>query len=75
MEVHFTSEQQAQIARLASRAGTEPEQLVADIVIRFMDEKRRFFEAVERGIRAAERGEFVEEDEMDARVDHMFQSR
>jgi predicted transcriptional regulator len=75
MEVNFTSAQRAQIAQLADKAGTNPEQFVADIVIRFMDEKRRFLEAVERGIAAAERGEFIEEDEMDARVDRLFQSR
>jgi predicted transcriptional regulator len=27
---------------------------------------------VERGIKAAERGEFIEEDEMDARLEAMF---
>jgi len=30
---------------------------------------------VERGIAAAERGEFIEEEEMDARVERMFQRR
>jgi predicted transcriptional regulator len=36
------------------------------------DDKARFLAAVEKGIAAAERGEFIEEDEMDARVERMF---
>ena len=36
------------------------------------DDKARFNAAVERGIEAAERGEFIEEEEMDARIERMF---
>ena len=74
MEVHFTPEQQAQLAQIASTAGTNPERLVTDVVVRYLDEKTRFLEAVEKGIAAAERGEFIEEEEMDARLERMFQS-
>jgi predicted transcriptional regulator len=74
MEVHFTPEQQAQLAQIANTAGTNPERLVTDVVVRYLDEKARFLEAVEKGIAAAERGEFIEEEEMDARLERMFQS-
>jgi predicted transcriptional regulator len=74
MEVHFTPEQQAQLAQIASKAGTKPEQLVTDVVARYLDEKARFLAAAEKGIAAAERGEFIEEEEMDARLERMFQS-
>jgi predicted transcriptional regulator len=73
-ELHFTPEQLAQLAQMATKAGTKPEQLVADVVARFLDEKTRFLAPVETGIAAAERGEFIEEEEMDARVERMFQS-
>jgi predicted transcriptional regulator len=59
---------------MATNAGTDPERLVTDVVLRYLDEKARFLEAVERGITAAERGEFIEEEEMDARLERMFQS-
>ena len=36
------------------------------------DDNALFLAAVERGIVAAERGEFIEEEEMDARVERMF---
>ena len=36
------------------------------------DDKARFLAGVEKGIAAAERGEFIEEEEMDARIERMF---
>lgn len=74
MEVHFTPEQQAHLAQIAAQAGTTPEQLVANVVARYLDEKATFLAAVEKGIAAAERGEFIEEEEMDARVEATLRS-
>lgn len=73
MEVHFTPEQQAQLAHMASKAGTNSERLVTDVVARYLYDEARFLEAVDKGIAAAERGEFIEQ-EMDARLERMFQS-
>jgi predicted transcriptional regulator len=39
---------------------------------RYLDDEASFLAAVERGIAAAERGEFIEEEEMDARVERML---
>ena len=43
-----------------------------DVLVRYLDDEARFLAAVEKGIAAAQRGEFVEEDEMDARIEQMF---
>ncbi len=72
MEVQFTPEQQARLAQIAANSGTLPECVVANVVIRYLNEEAAFFAAVERGIAAAERGEFIEEEEMDARLEAMF---
>lgn len=72
MEVHFTPEQEVQLAQMADKAGTEPERLVKDVLVRYLDDEARFLAAVERGIAAADRGEFIEEEEMDARIERMF---
>jgi predicted transcriptional regulator len=72
MEVHFTPEQEAQLAQMATKVGTEPERLVKDVLIRYLDDEARFLAAVEKGIAAAERGEFIEEEEMDGRIERMF---
>jgi len=71
MEVHFTPEQEAQLAQMATKAGTDPARLVKDVLVRYLDDEARFLAAVEKGIAAAERGEF-EEEEMDARIERMF---
>ena len=57
---------------MATKAGTKPERLAKDVLVRYLDDEARFLAAVERGIEAAERGEFIEEDEMDARIEQMF---
>jgi len=72
VEVHLTPEQEARLARIAIEAGTAPERLVKDVLVRYLDHEARFLAAVEKGIGAAERGEFIEEEEMDARVERMF---
>ena len=71
MEVHFTPEQEARLTKMANQSGTNPEGLVKDVLVRYLDEESRFLAAVEKGIAAAERGEFIEEEEMDARVERM----
>ena len=43
-----------------------------DVLARYLDDEARFLTAVEKGLAAAERGEFIEEEEMDARLERMF---
>jgi len=75
MVVNLTPEQEAQIAQIASKAGTDPGRLVKDVLTRYLDGEARFLAAVEKGLVAAERGEFIEEEEMDARIERMFSKR
>ncbi len=74
MEVRFTPEQESQLSRIASHAGTDIEHLVKDAALRLLEQDARFLVAVDRGIAAADRGEFIEEEEMDARVERMLKS-
>jgi predicted transcriptional regulator len=74
MEVHFTPEQEAQLAQIASTEGTEPERLVKEAALRLLQEDARFRAAVREGIAQAGRGEFIEEEEMDARLEQMLRS-
>ena len=74
MEIHFTPEEQAQLTQIARKVGTAPERLVTKVVTRYLSEEARFLAAVEKGIAAAERGEFIEEEEMDARLEAMFKT-
>ncbi len=40
MEVHFTPEQEIQMAQIAAQAGTDPELLVKDEVLRLIEEQQ-----------------------------------
>ena len=73
MEVHFTPEQEARLSKIASREGIGPEELVKDAALRLLEDDVHFRAAVREGIAQADRGEFIEEEEMDARVRGMFQ--
>ncbi len=73
MEVQFTPEQEAQLTRMATQSGTDVPHLVQAATLRLLNEESRFLAAVEKGIAAAEHGEFIEEAEMDARIERMFQ--
>lgn len=74
MEVHFTPEQETELSQIASHAGTNPERLVKDAALRFLQEEARFRAAVREGIAQADRGEFIEEEEMDLRLEQMLRS-
>lgn len=70
--MHFTPEQEAQLAQIATTAGTDPEHLVKDAALRLLQEDARFRAAVREGIAQADHGEFIEEEEMDARFEQML---
>ena len=73
MEVHFASEQEARLAEIATAAGTDPEALVKDATMRLLGEDARFRAAVLEGKVYADRGEFIEEEEMDAAVERILE--
>jgi predicted transcriptional regulator len=74
MEVHFTPEQEAQLAQIATKEGTDAKELVKDAALRLLDQDARFRAAVREGIAQADRGQFIEEKEMDARLEQMLRS-
>jgi predicted transcriptional regulator len=74
MKVPFTPEQEAQLSQIASKAGTDAERLVKEAVLRLLQEDARFRAAVREGVAQADRGEFIEEAEMDTRLEQMLRS-
>ena len=71
MELHFTPEQEAQLAQIAIQEGTDAERLVKDAALRLLEDDARF---LREGIAQADRGEFIDELEMDARLEQMLRS-
>jgi len=74
MEIHLTAEQEAQLSRVAFHEGKPVEQILTESAALVLRERDRFLAAVEEGIAVADRGEFIEEEEMDARVEEMLKS-
>ena len=74
MEVRFTPDQEAALAQIATRTGTDAESLVKDAVLRLIGDEARFRAAVREGIAQADRGEFIEEEEMNRRFERMLRS-
>jgi predicted transcriptional regulator len=73
MEISLTPEQESQLKRPAAHLGKDPGRMVIDAALCIFDEDNRFRAAVQKGIEQADRGEFIEEEEMDARVARMLQ--
>jgi predicted transcriptional regulator len=74
MEIHFTPEQEAKLAQIATQEGVDAERLVKDAAVRLLEEDARFRAAVREGIAQADRGELIEEEEMNARLEQMLRS-
>lgn len=72
MEVRFTPEEEERLAKIANQEGVNPEELVKDAALRLLEDDVRFRAGVRKGLAQADRGEFIEEEEMDARVKSMF---
>jgi predicted transcriptional regulator len=74
MEVRFTPDEEALLSKIATREGVDPAELVKDAALRLLQDDTRFRAGVRKGLEQADRSEFVEEDDMNARVKRMFRS-
>ncbi len=72
MEVSFTPELQAKLARLAAEQGRDSAALVREAVERFVDYDEWFIREVEKGLAAADRGEWVEHEEIGKLIDRRY---
>lgn len=71
MEVQFTPDQQARLSRMAEAQGLPTEALVQEAVERLLNYDEWISREVDKGIAAANRGEFIEHDD----VRKMIESR
>jgi predicted transcriptional regulator len=74
MEVHFPPELEAKLTHSAARQGSNPEELVQDVVSRYFEEEARFVEAVKRGEEALQRGEYLTHEQVGQRLQRFLQS-
>ena len=74
MEVHFSPDIETRLQQVASANGKDAEQLVKDTVARMLEDQARFVAGVQRGIDQADRGEFLEHQDVLDRIDRLFHS-
>ncbi len=74
MEVHLPDTQESQLNELAAKTGRGTDELVQEAVARLLAHNEWFKAQVQVGIDQIERGEFIDEEEMDARVERLLQS-
>ena len=68
MEVRLQPEKEAQLAQIAAQRGLRTDELAQQVLSRYLEDDSRFIEAVNLGLAAAERGEFVEHDQVGAKI-------
>ena len=66
--------QEAQLSQIAAYNGSLTADLVKDAALRLLEEDSWLRGAVRKGIGQTNRGAFIEEEEMDARIERMLQS-
>jgi predicted transcriptional regulator len=64
MEVPLQPEKEAQLAQIAAQRGLKTGELAQQVLSSYLEDDRRFVEAVNLGLAAAERGDFVEHEEV-----------
>ena len=74
MEVHFPPDVETRLQQVAVASGKDAEQLVKETVARMLENQARFIAGVQRGIDQADRGEFVEHQDVLNRIDRLFHS-
>jgi predicted transcriptional regulator len=72
MELHLTPEEENRLVEIARHQGTTPEAFLLDVVRGLLEESDLMCEAVREGLRQADLGMFIEQEEMDTRVQAML---
>lgn len=72
MEIHLNPELQAKLNRVASESGRDTQSLVQEAVERFVDYDEWFLREVEAGVAAADRGEFVEHEDIGKLINRRY---
>jgi len=72
MEVDFSPDVQAKLSRLAAEQGRDAQSLVQEAVERLVDYDEWIIGQVEKGLAAADRGEFIEHEEVRKLIDRRY---
>lgn len=74
MEVRLQPEKEAQLAEIAANRGLKVDELAQQVLSSYLEDDARFIEAVNVGLAAAERGDFVESEEVEKTLKNILRS-
>lgn len=74
MEVHFAPDVESRLRQVAHANGKDAEQLVKDTVAHMLERQALFVAGVNKGIAQADRGEFVDHDEVANRITRLLKA-
>ena len=74
MELQLTPEEEAKLAGVAERTGRKTEELVKEAIDYYLRYDDEFVAAVEKGLAALDRGEYISHEELGSRIDKLFES-
>jgi predicted transcriptional regulator len=73
MEVRLQPEKEARLAEIAAQRGLKTDELAQQVLSHYLQDDTRFIEAVNIGLAAAERGDFVEHEEVGKKLKQILQ--
>lgn len=73
MEVPLQPEKEQQLAQIAAQRGLKTNELAEQVITRYLEDDKHFVEAVNLGLAAAERGDFVDHEEVGRRLKQILQ--
>ena len=74
MDIPLQPEKEARLAQIAAQRGLKADELAQLVLSQYLEDDTRFIAAVNLGLAAAERGEFVEHDEVGTKVKQILGS-
>ncbi|WP_419804410.1 hypothetical protein [Terriglobus sp.] len=73
MQIQLTAEQEVLLSEVATHEGKPVGELLMEYATLALQKRSRFLAEVDEGLASAERGDFLEEEAMDARVRAMLE--
>jgi predicted transcriptional regulator len=74
MDIRLQPEKEAQLAEIAAQRGLTADELVRQVLSRYLENDEHFVQAVNLGLAAAERGDFVEHEEVGKQLKRILRS-
>ena len=72
MELRVSPDIEARLARLAAERGLNTEAVVQEAILKLLDYDEWFVREVDKGLAAADRGEFVEHEEIGKLINRRY---